>query len=204
MREFTRRITWLRLEGRKVLVDRGRRFPRANLCQALAVPNSATSSLWMRSSPGAVPIRQILKGYRWNWCAPISAEIDLRPHCDGARHSSSSRPRPAIWAAKMIPSADMSTNAMAQIGLIAAVREVAPGNDIGSCIRPARFYGRAQYCPSAESHPVAPMDANGISKFAGEHIGCSSIGREACASSHYASRTATGPVCASAMRGRTF
>jgi UDP-glucose 4-epimerase len=53
------------------------------------------------------------------------------------------------------------------VRLIAAVREAAPEAVVGHAST-RQFYGRPQRLPVDEQHPVAPPDANGVSKFAGE------------------------------------
>jgi nucleoside-diphosphate-sugar epimerase len=65
------------------------------------------------------------------------------------------------------PLADIAVNAVAQVRLIQAAREAAP-DAIVVHASTRQFYGRPQYLPVDELHPVAPPDANGVSKFAGE------------------------------------
>jgi nucleoside-diphosphate-sugar epimerase len=56
---------------------------------------------------------------------------------------------------------------VAQVRLIQAAREAAP-DAIVVHASTRQFYGRTQKLPVDESQPVAPPDANGVSKFAGE------------------------------------
>jgi UDP-glucose 4-epimerase len=65
------------------------------------------------------------------------------------------------------PLADIAVNAVAQVRLIQAAREAAPEAVVVHAST-RQFYGRPQYLPVDEQHPVAPPDANGVSKFAGE------------------------------------
>ena len=66
------------------------------------------------------------------------------------------------------PLADIAVNAVAQVRLIQAAREAAPDAVVVHAST-RQFYGRAQLrLPVDESQPVAPPDANGVSKFAGE------------------------------------
>jgi UDP-glucose 4-epimerase len=53
------------------------------------------------------------------------------------------------------------------VRLIQAAREAAPEAVVVHAST-RQFYGRPQALPVDESHPVAPPDANGVSKFAGE------------------------------------
>ena len=50
---------------------------------------------------------------------------------------------------------------------IGALRQAAPGAAVVHAST-RQFYGRPQYLPVDERHPVVPPDANGVSKFAGE------------------------------------
>jgi nucleoside-diphosphate-sugar epimerase len=65
------------------------------------------------------------------------------------------------------PLADIAVNAVAQVRLIQAAREAAPDAVVVHAST-RQFYGRAKRLPVDENHPVAPPDANGVSKFAGE------------------------------------
>ena len=65
------------------------------------------------------------------------------------------------------PLADIAVNAVAQVRLIQAAREAAPDAVVVHAST-RQFYGRVQKLPVDENQPVAPPDANGVSKFAGE------------------------------------
>jgi nucleoside-diphosphate-sugar epimerase len=65
------------------------------------------------------------------------------------------------------PLADIDINAVAQVRLIQAAREAAP-DAIVVHASTRQFYGRVEKLPVDEHQPVAPPDANGVSKFAGE------------------------------------
>ena len=65
------------------------------------------------------------------------------------------------------PLADIAVNAVAQVRLIQAAREAAPDAVVVHAST-RQFYGRPQRLPVDENQPVAPPDANGVSKFAGE------------------------------------
>jgi nucleoside-diphosphate-sugar epimerase len=65
------------------------------------------------------------------------------------------------------PAADIAINVTAQMRLIQAVREAAP-NAVIVHASTRQFYGRVDKLPVDERQPVAPVDVNGISKFAGE------------------------------------
>jgi UDP-glucose 4-epimerase len=65
------------------------------------------------------------------------------------------------------PFTDLAINGMAQLRLIAALREGSPRAAVVHAST-RQFYGTPRYLPVDEAHPLAPPDANGISKLAGE------------------------------------
>lgn len=65
------------------------------------------------------------------------------------------------------PFTDLEINATAQLSILEAARKFNPTIRIvfGST---RQLYGRPQYLPVDERHPIVPVDINGIHKFAGE------------------------------------
>ena len=94
-------------------------------------------------------------------------EIDLRPLCEGAHTIFNLAAQTSHMGGQADPLADIAVNAVAQVRLIQAAREAAP-DAIVVHASTRQFYGRTQKLPVDESQPVAPPDANGVSKFAGE------------------------------------
>lgn len=65
------------------------------------------------------------------------------------------------------PQTDLAVNATAQLSMLEVCRRVNPRIKIVfSSTR--QVYGRPDYLPVNESHPIRPPDVNGINKFAGE------------------------------------
>jgi UDP-glucose 4-epimerase len=65
------------------------------------------------------------------------------------------------------PVIDLEINCRAQLTLLEACRQVAP--DINVVFASTRqIYGRPQYLPVDERHPLRPVDVNGVNKMAGE------------------------------------
>jgi UDP-glucose 4-epimerase len=65
------------------------------------------------------------------------------------------------------PVIDLEINCRSQLTLLEACREVAP--DINIVFASTRqIYGRPQYLPVDEKHPLHPVDVNGVNKMAGE------------------------------------
>lgn len=65
------------------------------------------------------------------------------------------------------PETDLEINCRAQLGLMEALREVHPDTRVVYAST-RQIYGRPQYLPVDERHPLHPTDVNGINKQAGE------------------------------------
>lgn len=65
------------------------------------------------------------------------------------------------------PLTDLDLNGRAQLGLLEACRHHNPGVTI-VFTSTRQVYGRAVQLPITESHPIAPVDVNGVSKRTGE------------------------------------
>ena len=67
------------------------------------------------------------------------------------------------------PFSDLDINAKAQLSLLEAVRDVAP-DSVVVFASTRQIYGRPQYLPVDEAHPIRPVDVNGVNKVAGEYF----------------------------------
>jgi dTDP-glucose 4,6-dehydratase/UDP-glucose 4-epimerase len=65
------------------------------------------------------------------------------------------------------PQTDLDINASAQLSILEACRAVNPGIRIVFAST-RQLYGKPDYLPVDETHPIRPVDVNGINKFAGE------------------------------------
>jgi UDP-glucose 4-epimerase len=65
------------------------------------------------------------------------------------------------------PQSDLAINAMAQLSILEACRKVNPGIKIVFAST-RQLYGKPDYLPVDEKHPIRPVDVNGINKLAGE------------------------------------
>jgi UDP-glucose 4-epimerase len=65
------------------------------------------------------------------------------------------------------PKTDLDINAAAQLAILEACREVNPGIRVVFAST-RQIYGKPSYLPVDESHPICPVDVNGINKLAGE------------------------------------
>ena len=67
------------------------------------------------------------------------------------------------------PLTDLDINCRAQLTLLEACRHVNPGI-ISVFASTRQIYGRPEYLPVDERHPLAPIDVNGVGKMAGEAL----------------------------------
>jgi len=65
------------------------------------------------------------------------------------------------------PQTDLQINARAQLSILETIRQYNPAVKIVFAST-RQLYGRPQYLPVDEQHPVQPVDVNGINKLAGE------------------------------------
>src|SRR4051812_22400801 len=65
------------------------------------------------------------------------------------------------------PQTDLDINASAQLAILEACRKVNPGVRVVFAST-RQLYGRPDYLPVDEQHPIRPVDVNGINKLAGE------------------------------------
>lgn len=74
------------------------------------------------------------------------------------------------------PQTDLEINASAQLSILEACRRANPGIRVVFAST-RQLYGRPEYLPVDERHPIRPVDVNGINKFAGEgyHLLYSSV-----------------------------
>ena len=152
--------------GRKILVTGGAGFLGSNLCHALAARGAKVTALdGFLFGGGANPAN--LEGSGVELVRADIREIDLRNLCEGADVIYNLAAQTSHMGGQRDPLADIAVNAVAQVRLIQAAREAAPGAIVVHAST-RQFYGRPHYLPVDEEHPVNPPDANGVSKFAGE------------------------------------
>jgi nucleoside-diphosphate-sugar epimerase len=152
--------------GQRVFVTGGAGFLGSNLCHALAARGARVIALDGFLFGGGANPKNLEH-------APIELvrgdirEIDLRPLCEGADVIFNLAAQTSHMGGQNDPLADIAVNAMAQVRLIQAAREAAPDATVVHAST-RQFYGRVTRLPVGEDQPVAPPDANGVSKFAGE------------------------------------
>lgn len=150
----------------KVLVTGGAGFLGSNLCHALAARGARVTALDGFLFGGGANAAN-LEGADIALVRADIRDADLRPLCEGADVIFNLAAQTSHMGGQRDPLADIAVNAVAQVRLIQAAREAAP-NAIVVHASTRQFYGRPNYLPVDERHPVSPPDANGVSKFAGE------------------------------------
>jgi nucleoside-diphosphate-sugar epimerase len=152
--------------GRKVFVTGGAGFLGSNLCHALAARGARVTAVdGFLFGGGANP--RNLDGAAVDFVRGDIREIDLRPMCEGASVIFNLAAQTSHMGGQADPLVDIDINAVAQVRLIQAAREAAPDAVVVHAST-RQFYGRVEKLPVNEQQPVAPPDANGVSKFAGE------------------------------------
>src|SRR5246500_3454205 len=151
---------------RKVFVTGGAGFLGSNLCHAVAQRGARVVALDGFLFGGGANPRNI-DGADVELVRGDIREIDLRPLCEGAAVIFNLAAQTSHMGGQADPLADIAVNAVAQVRLIQAAREAAP-DAIVVHASTRQFYGRVEKLPVDENQPVAPPDANGVSKFAGE------------------------------------
>jgi nucleoside-diphosphate-sugar epimerase len=154
--------------GRRVLVTGGAGFLGSNLCHALSQRGAKVTALDAFLFGGGANMAN-LEGANVELVRADIREGDLRNLCEGAEVIFNLAAQTSHMGGQRDPLSDIAVNATAQLRLIEATREAAP-EAIVVHASTRQFYGKPKYLPVDEAHPVAPIDANGISKFAGEQF----------------------------------
>jgi nucleoside-diphosphate-sugar epimerase len=154
------------LRGARVLVTGGAGFLGANLSIALAGLGARVTAVDAFLFHGGANAAN-LAGSNVQLVRADIRNFDMRPLCEGARIIFNLAALTSHMGGQADPLSDLDVNGVGQLRLIAAVREAAPEAVVVHAST-RQFYGRSRSLPVNESHPVVPVDANGVSKFAGE------------------------------------
>ncbi|WP_458097266.1 NAD-dependent epimerase/dehydratase family protein [Roseomonas sp. WA12] len=153
-------------QGRRVLVTGGAGFLGSALCHALGAVGAEVVAL-DALLPGTGARRANLEGSGARLVEDDLRDADLHPLVDGIDVLFNMAGQTSHAGSQADPFTDLAINGHAQLRLIAALRQGAPGARVVHAST-RQFYGRPQVLPVSEAHPIAPPDANGVSKFAAE------------------------------------
>jgi UDP-glucose 4-epimerase len=91
----------------------------------------------------------------------------LKPALRGAQFVFNLAGQSSHWASMLAPRTDLEINCDAQLSLLEGVRCLCPqARVVFASTR--QIYGRPQYLPVDEAHPLLPVDVNGVHKIASE------------------------------------
>jgi len=152
--------------GRRVLVTGGAGFLGSALCHVLGQAGAEVVAL-DALMPGTGARRRNLEGSGARLAEGDLRDIDLHPLMEGIDVLFNMAGQTSHAGSQADPFTDLAINGHAQLRLIAALRQAAPGARVVHAST-RQFYGRPQSLPVSESHPIVPPDANGVSKFAAE------------------------------------
>ncbi|UFN49611.1 NAD-dependent epimerase/dehydratase family protein [Roseomonas sp. OT10] len=152
--------------GKRVLVTGGAGFLGSNLCHALTGRGADVIAVdAMLPEMGANPHN--LEGSGARLVVADLRTADVTPLCEGVDVLFNFAAQTSHAGSMLDPLGDLSINAQIQLRLIGAMRNGAP-NAVVVHASTRQFYGRPQYLPVDEAHPIVPPDFNGVSKWAGE------------------------------------
>ena len=158
-----------RLEGRRVLVTGGLGFIGSNLARELVAAGSTVTL-----------IDSLMPTHGGTWANLAAIEDDVEVHQLDVRDTD--RLHAHLLGKDLLfnlagqtshldsmsdPRTDLEINCTAQLSLLEASRADNPGLRIVFA-GTRQIYGRPRYLPVDESHPIDPVDVNGINKTAGE------------------------------------
>lgn len=152
--------------GKRVLVTGGAGFLGSALCHALAGLGARATALDAMFEDGGANIAN-LEGASVLLVRGDIRDVELNSLCQDVDVLFNMAAQTSHMGGQKDPVADIAINAVSQVRLIQAMREVAPKATVVHAST-RQFYGRPVYLPVDERHPVNPPDANGVSKWAGE------------------------------------
>jgi nucleoside-diphosphate-sugar epimerase len=150
--------------GKRVLVTGGAGFLGSGICHALLALGAHPIALdAMVENTGANPAN--VEGF------PLLRldlrQDDLRAACEGADVVLHCAAQISHAGSMADPLADLAHNATGTLRLLLSLREHAPAARL-VIASTRQLYGRPRALPVDEAHPIAPPDANAVSKWAAE------------------------------------
>ena len=156
-------------EGASVLVTGGLGFIGSNLARSLVAHGARVTlvdSLIPAYGGNMFNVHDLESRVRINVC-DLRDPYAMRQLLQGADYVFNLAGQTSHVDSMTDPQTDLAINTSAQVELLESCRAVAPKCRIVYAST-RQIYGRPQYLPVDESHPIRPVDANGINKWAGE------------------------------------
>jgi dTDP-glucose 4,6-dehydratase/UDP-glucose 4-epimerase len=156
-------------EGTRVLISGGLGFIGSNLARRL-VRLGADVTLVDSLAPegGGTPLN--IKDFRSKVTVNIADIRDteaMRSCLEGKQYFFNLAGQTSHLGSMADPQNDLAINVTAQLAMLEECRRVSPRIKIVFAST-RQVYGRPEYLPVNESHPIRPPDVNGINKFTGE------------------------------------
>jgi len=155
-------------DGAKVLITGGLGFIGSNLARRLV---ELGADVWIVDAllpdTGANSINLEDVRHRMTIRVADLAAAEIGPLLPGSKVVFNLAGRLSHLGAMLDPLPDMASNVHAQVVFLEECRKHIPGARIVYAST-RQIYGRPARCPVDESHPVRPIDVNGINKAAGE------------------------------------
>jgi len=156
-------------KGKKVLVTGGLGFIGSNLSAQLVKLESAVllvDSLVPEYGGNLFNINQIERSVRVN-ISDVRDEHSMRYLVQGQHYLFNLAGQTSHLDSMEDPYTDLEINAKAQLFILESCRKYNPNIKI-IFASTRQIYGRPDYLPIDEKHPLRPVDVNGINKMAGE------------------------------------
>ncbi len=156
-------------QGKKVLITGGLGFIGSNLARALVLAEAEVTlvdSLTPQYGGNRFNIQDFEKRVSVNIC-DVRDQVTMSSMLQGQDYLFNLAGQTSHLDSMIDPRTDLEINAAAQLSILEACRAV--NSTIKIIFASTRqIYGKPDYLPVDEQHPIRPVDVNGINKLAGE------------------------------------
>ena len=156
--------------GKNVVITGGMGFIGSNLARSLVLAGAKVTlvdSMIPEYGGNLANVSDLNGKLNINYC-DVRDEFALRPILSGVDYLFNLAGQTSHLDSMIDPQTDLAINASAQLSILNACREVCPQVRIVFAST-RQLYGKPQYLPVDEKHPIVPVDVNGINKLAGEY-----------------------------------